>query len=113
MEKLGIGEDGHGTRAAVEVAFGLASGIEIGIDGAGGGGGFFDLGDDSELVGAAVEGGAEASEIVAKKSGGAEFFGGGDEGFDFLFFEGNDFVEFVHACGEEIRDVAKKESVQF
>lgn len=54
LEVFFIGEDGHAGGSAVDVSFGLAEGVEIGIDDAGGGGGFFDFGDDAELVWAAI-----------------------------------------------------------
>jgi len=99
LEEFFVGEDGHGAGATVDVHAGLFEGIEVGVDDAGGGGGLFDFGDDAELVGTAVEGGAEAAELVALEGGGAEFRGAGEEGFHLGAFVGDDFGEFVHGAG--------------
>ena len=56
LEVFFVGENGHAAGSSVDVALGLADGIEIRIDDAGGRGGFFDFGNDTKLVGAAIEG---------------------------------------------------------
>ena len=96
LEIFFVGENGHAGGSAFDVALGLADGIKIGIDDAGGGGGFFDLGNDAKLVGSAVEGSPETTEVISHQGGGPEFFGEGNEGFDLLFLIGDDFVQLVH-----------------
>lgn len=102
FEILLVGEDREAGCAAVEVAFGLADGVEIRVDDAGRGGGFLDFCDDAELLWSAVEGGTETPEIVALECGGTDVAGAWEQGFDFLVLGGDDFGEFVgHLAGFE------------
>jgi hypothetical protein len=95
LEVALVGQHREAACAAIEVALGLAERVEIGIDDADGGRGLFDLGDDPEAAGSAVEGGAEAAEVVALEGGGAEMLRAGQQGLDFEMLGGDDLGEFV------------------
>ena len=101
LEKLLVGEDGHAGGSAIDVGFGLFDRVEVGIDDAGGGRGFFDFGNDAQLVGAAVEGGAEAPEVIALQGSGFEVGSTREEEVYLGLFVGDDFSELIHGGGRE------------